>query len=61
MRGRERILGVHTRSKPLAQDVNMERVARHTAGLTGADLANIANEAAIFAARNVSARPRPKR
>ena len=35
MRGRERILGVHTRGKPLAQDVDMERVARHTAGLTG--------------------------
>jgi cell division protease FtsH len=52
MRGRERILGVHTRSKPLAQDVNMERVARHTAGLTGADLANLCNEAAILAGRS---------
>jgi cell division protease FtsH len=52
MRGRERILRVHTRSKPLAQDVDLERVARHTAGLTGADLANIANEAAILAGRN---------
>src|SRR5213083_3034630 len=45
MRGREHILEVHTRNKPLAQDVNMERVARHTAGLTGADLANLCNEA----------------
>jgi len=52
MRGREHILGVHTRSKPLAQDVDLERVARHTAGLTGADLANLANESAILAGRN---------
>jgi cell division protease FtsH len=52
MRGRERILGVHTRSKPLGQDVDMERVAQHTAGLTGADLANLCNEAAILAGRN---------
>src|SRR5262249_34658552 len=52
MRGRERILGVHTRQKPLAQEVDMERVARHTAGLTGADLANLCNEAAILAGRS---------
>src|SRR6266508_4623090 len=52
MRGRERILKVHTRSKPLAQDVSMGRVAQHTAGLTGADLANLCNEAAILAGRN---------
>jgi cell division protease FtsH len=52
MRGRERILEVHTRGKPLAQDVKLERIARHTAGLTGADLANLANEAAILAGRN---------
>jgi cell division protease FtsH len=52
MRGRERILAVHTRSKPLAQDVDLQRVARHTAGLTGADLANLSNEAAILAGRN---------
>jgi len=52
MRGRQRILGVHTRSKPLAQDVDLERVARHTAGLTGADLANLCNESAILAGRN---------
>src|SRR5512132_4679783 len=49
--GREAILGVHTRGKPLAADVDLEAIARQTAGLTGADLANIANEAAIFAAR----------
>ena len=49
--GREEILRVHTRSKPLAADVDLEIVARRTAGLTGAELANIANEAAIHAAR----------
>ena len=52
MRGREAILRVHTRDKPLAQDVDLDRVARHTSGLTGADLANLANEAAILAGRN---------
>ncbi len=49
--GREEILRVHTRGKPLAVDVELSHVARQTAGLTGADLANIANEAAIFAGR----------
>jgi len=49
--GREAILRVHTRSKPLAADVDLGLLARRTAGLTGAELANIANEAAIFAAR----------
>jgi cell division protease FtsH len=49
--GRESILRVHTRGKPLAADVDLSLVARQTAGLTGADLANIANEAAIFAGR----------
>ncbi|HEY8764420.1 MAG TPA: AAA family ATPase [Solirubrobacteraceae bacterium] len=49
--GRERILGVHARNKPLADDVDMRLLARQTSGLTGADLANICNEAAIFAAR----------
>jgi cell division protease FtsH len=48
---RREILGVHTRGKPLAADVDLDRVARQTAGLTGADLANLANEAAIFAGR----------
>jgi cell division protease FtsH len=48
---REAILRVHTRNKPLAQDVDLPMVARQTAGLTGAELANIANEAAIFAGR----------
>jgi cell division protease FtsH len=49
--GREAIMRVHTRSKPLAADVDVGVLARRTAGLTGADLANIANEAAIVAAR----------
>ena len=50
--GREEILRVHTRSKPLAADVDVGVLARRTAGLTGADLANIANVAAIVAARD---------
>jgi cell division protease FtsH len=49
--GREQILAVHTSGKPLADDVDLLVVARQTAGLTGADLANIVNEAAIFAGR----------
>jgi cell division protease FtsH len=49
--GRERILGVHTRNKPLADDVELFELAQQTSGLTGADLANIANEAAIRCAR----------
>jgi cell division protease FtsH len=49
--GRERILGVHSRNKPLDDDVDLKLVARQTSGLTGADLANICNEAAIFAGR----------
>jgi cell division protease FtsH len=51
LRSREAILRVHTRNKPLAADVDLETIARQTAGLTGADLANITNEAAIFAGR----------
>jgi cell division protease FtsH len=49
--GRQEILRVHTRGKPLAADVDLSLIARQTSGLTGADLANIANEAAIFAGR----------
>ena len=49
--GREEILKVHTNGKPLADDVDLKAVARQTAGLTGAELENIANEAAIFAGR----------
>jgi cell division protease FtsH len=49
--GRERILQVHSRNKPIGDSVDFGLLARQTAGLTGADLANICNEAAIFAAR----------
>jgi cell division protease FtsH len=51
LKGRTDILAVHTRGKPLDADIDLETVARHTAGLTGADLANICNEAAISAGR----------
>jgi cell division protease FtsH len=49
--GREDILMVHTRTKPLDSEVDLNLIARQTAGLAGADLANVCNEAAIFAAR----------
>ncbi len=49
--GRASILAVHTRSLPLADDVNLERLAATTPGMVGADLANLANEAALMAAR----------
>jgi cell division protease FtsH len=51
LKGRRSVLKVHTRDMPLADDVDLELVARQTSGLTGADLANICNEAAIFAGR----------
>ncbi|HOV80311.1 MAG TPA: ATP-dependent zinc metalloprotease FtsH [Bacillota bacterium] len=49
--GRKEILKVHTRGKPLEDSVNLEVLARRTPGFTGADLANLANEAALLAAR----------
>jgi cell division protease FtsH len=49
--GRKQILQVHTRSLPLADDVNLDRLAATTPGMVGADLANLANEAALTAAR----------
>ena len=52
VRGREDILKVHAKNKPLAEDVNLEEVARTTAGFAGADLENLLNEAAISAARD---------
>ncbi len=51
VRGRLDILKVHTKGKPLSEDVNLEAIARLTPGSSGADLANIVNEAAILAAR----------
>jgi cell division protease FtsH len=53
VRGREGVLKVHTRDKPL-KDVDLSVIAQQTSGLTGADLANICNEAAIFATRRKS-------
>jgi cell division protease FtsH len=52
VRGREEILQVHAKNKPLGDDVNLEEVARTSAGMTGADLENLLNEAAIIAAKN---------
>ena len=49
--GRQGILGIHTRGKPLADTVNITEVAKRTAGFSGADLANVVNEAALLAAR----------
>jgi cell division protease FtsH len=49
--GREKILGVHVKKLPLAPDVDIRRIARGTPGFSGADLANLANEAALLAAR----------
>ncbi|MDO4477489.1 MAG: ATP-dependent zinc metalloprotease FtsH [Lachnospiraceae bacterium] len=51
VKGREEILKVHTRNKPLSEDINLEEIARTTAGFSGADLENLMNEAAITAAR----------
>ena len=52
LKGRKQILAVHTTGKPLTKDVDLDLIARQTSGLTGADLANICNEAAIFAGRD---------
>jgi cell division protease FtsH len=52
VRGREQILKVHMRKLPLAEDVKPSLIARGTPGFSGADLANLANEAALFAARS---------
>ena len=54
IRGREAILKVHAKRKPLAEDVSLTQVAQATAGFTGADLANLLNEAALLAARQHS-------
>lgn len=52
VKGREEILNVHIKGKPLAQDVDIHQIARTTPGFSGADLENLMNEAAILAARN---------
>ena len=51
IKGREQILGVHTKGKPLSPEVDLKVIAKETSGFSGADLANIVNEAAILAAR----------
>ena len=55
IKDREKILEVHTRGKPMAKSINLFRIAARTAGFSGADLENMLNEAAIFAARESSA------
>ncbi|MDN6328973.1 MAG: ATP-dependent zinc metalloprotease FtsH [Brachybacterium sp.] len=52
MKGRLHILGVHSKGKPLAHDVDLEHVAKRTIGMSGADLANVLNEAALLTARS---------
>ena len=52
VKGREEILKVHARGKPLGPDVSLKTIAKSTAGFTGADLENLLNEAALLAARN---------
>ena len=52
VRGREEILKVHAKNKPLGDDVDLKQIAQTTAGFTGADLENLLNEAAIFAAKD---------
>ncbi len=52
LQDRIKILAVHGRNKPLTDDVNLEKIAKHTPGFSGADLENLMNEAAILAARN---------
>ena len=52
IKGREEILKVHAKGKPLAEDVDLHKLAQGTAGFTGADLENLTNEAALLAARN---------
>jgi cell division protease FtsH len=56
LQGRQAILKVHTRNKPLADDVNLEEIARGLIGMTGADLRNLANEAALVATREGKSR-----
>lgn len=54
--GREAVLRLHVRNKPLAKDVDLNRIARQTPGFSGADLANVVNEAALLAARHEATR-----
>jgi cell division protease FtsH len=58
VRGREQILNVHMRKVPVGQDIRADILARGTPGFSGADLANLVNEAALFAARAAAASSR---
>jgi cell division protease FtsH len=60
VRGREAILKIHARGKPLAAEVDLGAVAKRTVGFSGADLANVVNEAALLAARRGSAQIMPR-
>ncbi|MGH9150399.1 MAG: ATP-dependent zinc metalloprotease FtsH [Acidimicrobiales bacterium] len=60
VRGREGILRIHARGKPLADTVDLAGIARRTVGFSGADLANVVNEAALLAARRGSTQIEPK-
>ena len=55
-RSREKILRVHTKNVPVAQDVDLKVIARGTPGFSGADLANLVNEAALLATRRKAMR-----
>ena len=55
VKGREEILAVHAKNKPLAEDVDLKRIAQTTAGFTGADLENLLNESALSAAKDTRA------
>ncbi len=59
LKGRRAILGVHARGKPISDEVDMDLIARQTPGFTGADLANLINEAALLAARRDKKRVEP--
>ena len=52
IKGREEILKVHAKGKPLSEEINLQQIAQTTAGFTGADLENLLNEAAILAAKD---------
>ncbi|MEF9841555.1 MAG: cell division protein FtsH, partial [Raoultibacter sp.] len=51
VKGREKILQVHAKNKPIAKDVDLQKIAKLTPGFTGADLANLLNESALLTAR----------
>ncbi|MFN2505874.1 MAG: ATP-dependent zinc metalloprotease FtsH [Acidimicrobiales bacterium] len=60
VRGREGVLKIHARGKPLAPDVDLSQVAKRTVGFSGADLANVVNEGALLAARRGAAQIEPR-